>query len=489
MHSAISGSPEGQSYGARNPRLIETDIRPWLALSSVLSLICLLVIPFPLGFDPNAWVTWATTIGHGNSIKFVVEPGWKPLPVIVMAPFAAVSVNLAAAVWMFIVRFCAFLIPVLIFRLVQPTFGTKAAVLSAISPLAIPVLWVVSADGHSEAVVTACALAAAGLIRSGHRRGAIVLATALCLMRPGAILILAAFGLWFMRKRDWEGVAVLLLAALVFTVGSFVVPWIVSGDAFTTAKVSRRIPPFRIGLTPLENLQRPISNGIWPPRLLMAPLVVAGLVALRQKRDRPIELLVGSAAVFTAIAVATLVAGSAGDPRYFLVSSITACCLVGPGAMLLIDMIRSAKAATAVFAALVFLLLASSPVPYSPLSQDRFRIPGRETAESLDAGAQALRSAISSKAKLDCPASTIVVDYVSWPQLAARIEHPMGDFNYVAEAPTVAVEQGAGPDAANRLNRYTVISGTNGPPRVAARFPTGDKTWTVSYHHGAARCR
>ena len=441
MHSAISGSPEGQSHGARSPRLIETDIRPWLALSSVLSLICLLVIPFPLGFDPNAWVTWATAIGHGNSIKFVVEPGWKPLPVIVMAPFAAVSVSLAAAVWMFIVRFCAFLIPVLIFRLVQPTFGTKAAVLSAISPLAIPVLWVVSADGHSEAVVTACALAAAGLIRSGHRRGAIVLATALCLMRPEAILILAAFGLWFMRKRDWEGVALLLLAALVFTVGWFVVPWIVSGDAFTTAKVSRRIPPFRTGLTTLENLRRPTSNGIWPPRLLMAPLVVAGLVALRQKRDRPIELLVGSAAVFTAIAVATLVSGSAGDPRYFLVSSITACCLVGPGAMLLIDMIRSAKAATAVFAA------------------------------------------------LDCPASTIVVDYVSWPQLAARIEHPMGDFNYVAEAPTVAVEQSAGADAASRLNRYTVISGTTGPPRVAARFPTGDKTWTVSYHHGAARCR
>jgi len=35
----------------------------------------------------------------------------------------------------------------------------------------------------------------------------------------------------------------------------------------------------------------PVSDDIWPPRLLMAPLVVAGLVALRQKRDRPIELL------------------------------------------------------------------------------------------------------------------------------------------------------------------------------------------------------
>ena len=470
-------------------KLVVSEAIPWIALAAGLSLLCLLVVPFPLGFDPNAWVTWATSISRGDSIRFVIEPGWKPLPVLVMAPFATVSVSLAAAVWMFVVRFCAFLIPVLIFWLVRPAFGTRAAVISALSPIAIPLLWVGAADGHSEAVVAACALAAGGLIRSGRRRSAVALATALCLMRPEAILILAAFGLWFMHKRDWEGVALLLLAALVFATGWFVIPWIVSGDAFTTSSTSRRIPPFRTGLTPLQNLRMPMSEGIWPERLLIAPLVVAGLVALRQKRDIPIALLVGSAAMFTAIAVATLASGSAGDPRYFLIASISACCLAGPGAMLLINLIPSARAATAAFMALACLFLASSAFPHSPLSRGHFRIPGPDIAGSLDAGAQALRFALDSREKLNCPASKIVAEYVSWPQLAARVEHPMGDFNYIARAPAIAVGQSAGPATADRPNPYLVISGTSGPPRVEARFPAGDKTWTVSYYPGGARCR
>ena len=479
---------EARGSKARLAHLLATDIRPWLGLASVLSLLCLLVAPFPLGFDPNAWVTWATAIGHGNSIKFLIEPNWKPLPVLLMAPFAAVSVNLAAAVWMFVVRFCAFLIPGLIFRLVRPTFGTKAAVLSAISPIAISTLWVVSADGHSESLVAACALSAAVLVSAGRQTAAIALATALCLMRPEAVLILAALGVWSLFKRDWNRVALLLVAASVFAVSWFGIPWIVSGDALNGLAAARNVIPFRPQLTALQNIKMPSVKGLWPPRLLVAPLVLAGLVAVRRKRDTPIELLLLAAATFTVVAVATLLSGAPGDPRYFLIVSISACCLIGPGAMLLIEMIPSARAAAAAYAALALVLVAAVPLPGFPLDHGRAGVPGSETAKGLDAGAKALRIAIRRRGALNCPGVTISPDYVTWPHLAARTGHPMSDFNYIATAPVISVEQSITRSSSEKQSPYVLIHGSTATPKALGRVSGGGRTWTVKYYPGQHNC-
>ena len=479
---------EPRSTRERIAQLLATDIRPWLGFASVLSLLCLLVTPFPVGFDPNAWLTWATAIGHGDSIKFLIQPNWKPLPVMLMAPFAGVSVNLAAAVWMFVVRFCAFLIPVLIFRLVRPSFGTKAAVLSAISPIAIPTLWVVTADGHSESVVAACALSAAGLVRAGRQTAALALATALCLMRPEAVLILAALGVWSVCKRDWKRVAFLLAAASVFAVSWFGIPLIVSGDALNGLAAAQHVIPFRPQYGALHDIKMPTAKGLWPPRLLVAPLVLAGLVAVRRKRDTPIELLLLAAATFTVVAVATLVSGTPGDPRYFLISSITACCLIGPGAMLLIEMIPSVRAAAAAYAALALVLVAAAPLPGFPLDQGRGGVPGSETAEALDAGAKALQIAIRRRSELDCPGVTISTDYVTWPHLAARTGHPMSDFNYIATAPVVSVEQSVTGSSSGKNSPYVLIQGSTAKPNALSRVSGGGRTWTVKYYPGQHKC-
>jgi hypothetical protein len=309
-------------------------------------------------------------------------------------------------------------------------------------------------------------------------------------MRPEVLLILAAFGLWFLLKRDWEGVVLLLLSAVVIAVAWFVTPWLVGGDPFNTLNISKTVPPFAKAYTVLKNLTMPASGGLWPPRLLIVPLAAAGLLALWRKRDRSLEILVGSTAVFAVVGVATLVSGSAGMPRYFLVCSVSACCLVGPGAMLLINKIPSAKAATAAFVIACCLLVASVPLPGFPLAQSREPIPGIAAADSLDAGAEALRLAISRRDNLNCPGVPIAIatDYRSWPHLAARTGHPMGDFNYMATAPVITVEQNPSGTPAARPSRFVVVSGRTGNPQVLARLTGGDTTWTVKYFPGPNGC-
>jgi hypothetical protein len=175
----------------------------------------------------------------------------------------------------------------------------------------------------------------------------------------------------------------------------------------------------------------------------------------------------------------------------FLIVSISACCLVGPGAMLLIGMIPSAKACTAAFAAVACLLIASFPLPGFPLSSGGVKIPKIETAESLDAGAQALRFAVTSRNNLGCPAMAIAIaiDYESWPQLAARTGHPMSDFDYIATAPAITVEQSAFGTPADRQSPQLTIHGDTNQPQVLAQFPAGNKTWTVKYSRGQSQCR
>ena len=485
MTSSISNrSPHSKPHASR---LARGGIAPWLIASVILAALSLVHSSMPTGFDPSAWVTWANSAAHGEFILFRIEPGWKPLPVIAMTPAAMLSEHLAGALWLVTVRACALLTPVLVFRLIKPTFGGWAAGIAAAGVASIPGLWVTALGGHSEPAAVAAALGAAECLRRERPRAAIILIATFALMRPEAILLLGIVATYAAVNRKWSWVALVAGCAAMFAACWYGLPWLLADDPWQVHRLSPITPPFRNAFSPLEKLTMPLSAGLWPLHLAGIGLAGLGTIGVARSRDRLLKGVVAAAIGFAIIEVAVLLSGAAGAPRYFLPATILGSSLIGPGAMLLIGRLRSASARNAAAIAAMFVLVATGPLPPgSPLRNRALVIPSADDARNLDRAASLL---ISSRV-LERPAACgpIGVSYGTWPMIASRTGQPMSRFDYTVRAPVVTLEH---IDAAGKRNPDQMhMIGDPGDRRVlaASEDPTGGGRWIVASWGAAKPC-
>lgn len=464
-----------------------SSLIPWLLAAVMLSALSLLHSSMPTGFDPSAWVTWARSAGRGQFITFAIEPGWKPLPVIVMTPAAAMSGHLAGALWLVIVRSCALLTPVLAFRLIRPAFGARAAAISAAAVAAVPGLWVTALNGHSEPVAVVAALAATECLKRSRPRAAIVLITVAALMRPEAILLLGAVAVFAAVRREWGLVGLVAACAATFAACWYGMPWLLADDPWQVHRLSPITPPFRSEFSTVEKLTMPLSSGIWPIRFIGIGFAVLGALAVVRSRDGVLRLLMFAAACFTAIEVAVLLAGAAGAPRYFLPATVIGSALVGPGADVIIRRLRSNAVRNAAAAAAVFALAVTGPLPpSSPLRNRALVIPSATASESLDRAADLMASSRVLEREPSC--RPIGLSYGLWPIIAARSGQPMATFDYRVPAAAITLEH---LDATGKPDPdQLIIRGERGDREVLAQSmdPSGGGRWVIARRAGASPC-
>src|SRR5579875_1722516 len=86
------------------------------ALSLTLGAVSLLAPSTP-SYDPWSWALWAQQIVHGHLVITTPGTSWKPLPMIVMIPFALIGHGVAPDLWLAVARGGAVAAVLLAFRL------------------------------------------------------------------------------------------------------------------------------------------------------------------------------------------------------------------------------------------------------------------------------------------------------------------------------------------------------------------------------------
>ena len=163
-------------------RQADRGLGPALAACAVLGALSILVAA-PMGFDPWAWMVWGRELVHLD-LHTTGGPSWKPLPVLVVAPFTPLG-DLAPEVWLGLVRAAALVALVLAYRIAVRLGGRPAGGAVAVAGLAVSTDFFVTAlRGSSEPLLLALVLGAIDQHLRGRARAALGLGLLAGLLRP-----------------------------------------------------------------------------------------------------------------------------------------------------------------------------------------------------------------------------------------------------------------------------------------------------------------
>src|SRR3954465_14912982 len=151
------------------------------------------LVPSAPTYDPWAWIIWGREILHLD-LSTVDGPSWKPLPVLLTAPFSLFG-GLAPDLWLFVARAGAIAGVLMLFRLGRRFGGIPAGVAAAVPYALAP--WTIrnGALGNSEGLLVALALGAVERHLEGRRGTALALALGAALLRPEAWPFVGLYGL------------------------------------------------------------------------------------------------------------------------------------------------------------------------------------------------------------------------------------------------------------------------------------------------------
>ena len=163
----------------------EGDRRPApLVAASVLLALASLALPSAPGYDPWSWLVWGRELA-GLDLSTSEGPAWKPLPVLFIAPLAAVSEELAPEGWLVVARAGAILATALAFVVARRLAGgSRAAGIAAALGLLLVPGWIENAAvGNSEGLLVALILLAVERGLDGRLQAAFALGVLAALLR------------------------------------------------------------------------------------------------------------------------------------------------------------------------------------------------------------------------------------------------------------------------------------------------------------------
>ena len=175
----------------------KVDERVVIVCCLVIGAATVLIAP-ALGYDAWAWMVWARELTQ-LSLDTTGGPSWKPLPVIVSAPFAWID-GLAPFLWLALMRGAAlyslWLAGRCAARLAGPVAATAAFGFAAFGLLVSTDLPRTALYGSSEPLLVVCVLAAGLAFLSKRPIVALGLVAIGGLIRPELWLIGGIYGLW-----------------------------------------------------------------------------------------------------------------------------------------------------------------------------------------------------------------------------------------------------------------------------------------------------
>jgi hypothetical protein len=269
-------------------------------------------------YDPWAWIIWGREVMHLD-LDTVSGPSWKPLPVMLTAPFSLLGDEAAPSLWLVVARAGSLGALIVTFRLGARLGGIAAGLVAALLLLASPWLVRNALLGNSEGLLILFVLWSVERHIAGRYGQAFALGIAAGLLRPEAWPFLALYALWLLwqdrRRLPWVagGLALLPLLWLLPELWGSGDLWRASERANTPNPNSAAFAD-RPGLAVLGNWLLLLTPPAW------IGLAAAIVLAVRERTRR-----IGPAGGIALLAVAWLVlvavmteAGYSGNQRYLL---------------------------------------------------------------------------------------------------------------------------------------------------------------------------
>jgi hypothetical protein len=309
----------------------KVDERVVIVCCLVIGAATVLIAP-ALGYDAWAWMVWARELTQ-LSLDTTGGPSWKPLPVIVSAPFAWID-GLAPFLWLALMRGAALYSLWLAGRCAARLAGQPAArvafAFAALGLLLSTDLPRTALYGSSEPLLVVCVLAAGLAFLSKRPIVALGLIAIGGLIRPELWLIGGIYGLWCLYSVPHRR---LLTLALIISPASIwsVLDWLGSGglaQGAATAQSGTPTTAARAASPTLEVISR-LGDSVILPVLLLA---ITAIVIAWRRRNREVLLLALLVVGWVAIVAVMAELGFTGARRYLIGPAALSCVLAGVGA-------------------------------------------------------------------------------------------------------------------------------------------------------------
>jgi hypothetical protein len=337
-----------------------------------------LAVPATMGYDAWAWMVWARELAH-LELDSTGGPSFKPLPVVVMAPFTVLG-GAAPAIWLATMRACAVGSLLLAYRLGARLAGVAAGVVAAVGLALSADLYRTALLGSAEPALIALALGAVDRHLAGRRDHALVLLAVAGLIRPEAWVVTAGYGLYVWiehpRLRPLAVAAVILPPAIWLGLD-----WAGSGDPLhgsSTATEATEGSAANASVPALEVLRR-AADAVIVPTLVLAAI---GFVEAARRRDRRVLALALLAIAWIAIVAVMAQAGFTGTRRYLAAPAAAICVVSGVGLAWLLAAVPAGRARIAAACAVAALSLA--PALLRAREEVRTLSVARSQADQLD---------------------------------------------------------------------------------------------------------
>ena len=284
-----------------------------------LGIISALVLTWPPGSDPFAWIDWGQEITNSKiALSLSGGPSWKPFPVVFTALFGLFG-NAAPHLWLMVSRSAGLLALLGGYRLARRFGAVPAGVLAVVALLLVQDALFYFARGASETLVAAFTLWAVDRHLNGSWRLAYVLGFLAAMNRPEFGVFLLAYA-WFLWPRVPEFRAALVAGIVLIPIAWFGAPGVISGN------------PFQAGNAALGGKGSPgsalaeLRSGF---SLMTVPLAVLSLIGigLAYLRHNFAVVWLGIGAIAWALMEAIITQVAYGLPRYLLPAAAIGCVL------------------------------------------------------------------------------------------------------------------------------------------------------------------
>ncbi len=285
----------------------------------LLGILSALVLTWPAGSDPYAWIDWGQAIASSKiALSLSGGPSWKPFPVAFTAVFGLFG-SAAPTLWLMVSRSAGLLALLGAYRLARRFGGVAAGVLAVIALLLVQDALFYFARGASETLVAAFTLWAVDRHLNGSWRLAYVLGFLAALNRPefGVFLLAYAIFLW-VRLPDFR--LALVAGIVLIPVAWFGAPAVISGNAFQAGKAALG------GKGSPGSALAELRSGFGLMTVPIAVLSVIGLVLAYLRRNLVVVWL-GVGAIAWALMEALITQAAYGLPRYLLPAAAIGCVL------------------------------------------------------------------------------------------------------------------------------------------------------------------
>jgi hypothetical protein len=301
----------------------------WTVIAGVVAALSL-PFGFALAFDASAWVVWGREL-WSLRLDTSAGPSWKPLPLVVTAPFGLAG--LGAEAWLLVARAGALLAVVGAARLARRTAGWWAVPVVGAAIVASPWWLLNGALGNADPLLGALVVWAVLAHLEDRPRAAFWLLVAGALIRPEIWPFLAGYALWRARRDRiaWRTA----IGAGAGVLALWVVPDLLSSGLESTKGATGTPSAGSAGLTEVPFLSvwvDLVEQATWP--VLLAALI-GTFVTWRtgHPQRRVVATCVGLVAGYVLLVAAMAQLGFAGNPRY-LVPALTLLA-AGAGAVVL----------------------------------------------------------------------------------------------------------------------------------------------------------